>query len=266
MKHLLTFSLLFFTLLASTMSHADGHLNNHEKHPQKTVILVHGAFADGSSWNKVIPILQKNGLKTIAVQNPLTSLQDDVEFTQRAIAEAKGPVILVGHSWGGMVITEAGNNPQVESLVYVSAIAPTETESINDILNEHYNVKKNPAAPGFAKPIIDEQGYIRLSEQTILDYFAEDLPKAEAMLIASTQGRFYKGTLSEKVTTAAWKTKPSWYIVSSNDQMIAPSLLRAMADTIQAKTYELPSSHVPMLSKPQEVANIIMEAANLHSH
>lgn len=228
----------------------------------KTVIFVHGAFADGSSWNKVIPLLQAQGLKTVSVQNPLTSLQQDVAFTQRALAQAEGPVVLVGHSWGGMVITEAGNNEKVKSLVYVSAFAPSKGEHIHDILNEAHGIKKMAKVPGFAKPILDSEGYLSLSEETIIKYFASDITPKEAKLISASQGQLHKAALDQEVTTAAWETKPSWYIVSANDQMIAPDLMRWQAKKIGAKTTELQTSHVAMLVKPKAVAQIILEAAN----
>lgn len=228
----------------------------------KTVVFVHGAFADGSSWNKVIPLLQAEGLKTIAVQNPLTSLSDDVAFTERALKNAEGPVVLVGHSWGGMVITEAGGHDKVKSLVYVSAFAPSKGEHIHDILDEAHKVKKIPKVKGFVKPIVDEDGFIRLSEETIIKYFASDLPAEEAKLIAASQGKLHKDGLDQAVTKAAWELKPSWFVVSGNDQMIAPDVMRKAAAKIEAKTVELPTSHVPMLSQPEDVARVILEAAN----
>lgn len=228
----------------------------------KTVVFVHGAFADGSSWNRVIPLLQAEGLKTISVQNPLTSLNDDVAFTERALKNAEGPVVLVGHSWGGMVITEAGGHHKVKSLVYVSAFAPSKGEHIHDILDDAHKVKKIPKVKGFAKPIVDEDGFIRLSEETIVTYFAPDLPAAEARLIAASQGKLHKDGLDQAVTRAAWEVKPSWFVVSGNDQMIAPEVMRNAAAKIAATTVELPTSHVPMLSQPEEVARVILEAAN----
>lgn len=227
----------------------------------KTVVLVHGAFADGSSWNKVIPLLQAEGLKTISVQNPLTSLSDDVAFTERALKNAEGPVVLVGHSWGGMVITEAGGHEKVKSLVYISAFAPSKGEHIHDILDDAHKVKKIPKVKGFAKPIVDEEGFIRLSEETIITYFAPDLPTAEAKLIAASQGKLHKDGLDQAVTKVAWEVKPSWFVVSGNDQMIAPEVMRNAAAKIAARTTELPTSHVPMLSQPEEVARVILEAA-----
>ena len=229
--------------------------------PAKTAVLVHGAFADGSSWNKVIPILQKAGLKTISVQNPLTSLQDDVRFTKRAIENAEGPVVLVGHSWGGVVITEAGANEKVKSLVYVSAFAPRKGEHIHDILEDAHGAKKIANVDGFKKPIVDKEGFIRLADETFTQYFAPDIPESEARLIAATQGYLHKDALDQVPAFEAWSSKPSWFIVSTNDQMIAPDVLRLEAKKIGAKTVELPTSHVPMLSKPEEVAKTIIEAA-----
>lgn len=225
-----------------------------------TIILVHGAFADGSSWNKVIPILQKKGYQTIAVQNPLTSLNDDVAFVNRALAEAKGNVVLVGHSWGGVVITQAGNDEKVKALVYVAAYAPDEGQSLESISKAAYETRKIPNVPGFADPVISD-GYIRLKDETIVKYFAQDLPQQEAMVLAAGQGRFHVSTLGAKVSSPAWKNKPSFYIVSDNDQIIAPQFETEMAANIHATVVHLPASHVAMLSKPEKVAEVIMKAA-----
>lgn len=225
-----------------------------------TIVLVHGAFADGSSWNKVIPILQKKGYQTIAVQNPLTSLNDDVAFVERALAEVNGKVVLVAHSWGGVVITQAGNNDKVQSLVYVAAFAPDEGQSIEAINKDAHEVRKIPTVPGLADPVISD-GYIRLKEDAVLNHFAQDLPKQEARLIAAGQGRFHVSTLSAKVTNPAWKNKPSYFVVANNDHIISPVVEAEMAKTIRATTYHLPSSHVAMLAKPEEVAKVILTAA-----
>lgn len=225
-----------------------------------TIVLVHGAFADGSSWNKVIPILHKKGYQTIAVQNPLTSLNDDVAFVERAIAEVPGKVVLVGHSWGGVVITQAGNNEKVKSLVYVAAYAPDEGQTIESISKDAHEVRKVPGVPGFTDPIISD-GYIRLKEETIINHFAQDLPRDEAMIIASSQGRMHVSTIGAKVTVPAWKFKPSYYIVSDNDHIISPQLESEMAKKINATTYHLPASHVAMLSMPEKVAEVIIKAA-----
>ncbi|WP_232541211.1 alpha/beta fold hydrolase [Spirosoma endbachense] len=225
-----------------------------------TIILVHGAFADGSSWNKVIPILQKKGYQTIAVQNPLTSLNDDVVFVNRAIAEVSGNVILVGHSWGGVVITQAGNNEKVKALVYVAAYAPDEGQSIETISKDAFEVRKLPNVPGLADPIIAD-GFIRLKEETVLKHFAQDLPLNEAKLIAAGQGRFHVSTISAKVSNPAWKNRPSFFIVSDNDHIISPQVEAEMAANIKASVVHLPSSHVAMLSQPEKVAEVILKAA-----
>ena len=222
----------------------------------KTVVLVHGAFADGSSWNAIVPLLQAKGLKVIVVQNPLTSLADDVQFTSRAISEAKGPVVLVGHSWGGMVITEAGGDDKVKALVYVAAFAPSVAQSLVD------TVKGYPASPGNAHLVADSEGFVKLSPEAVGKYFADDVPAAQANLIAVSQGALRGKNLEDKVTKAAWETKPSWYIVAEKDQMIDPAAQRDMAKKIKATLTALPTSHVPMLSRPKDVADVIIAAAN----
>jgi len=223
--------------------------------PAKTVVLVHGAFADGSSWSAVIPLLQARGIKVIAVQNPLTSLADDVAFTERAIAEANGPVILVGHSWGGSVITEAGTSDQVKALVYIAAFAPDVGQSSIETL------KPYPPSPGLAHPIVDAAGYLKLSPEAVAQYFAQDVTAAQARLIATTQGAVRGKNFEEKLTKAAWQGKPSFYVVADKDLMLHPAFQRAAAAHIKAKITVLPTSHVPMVSRPKDVADVIIAAA-----
>jgi pimeloyl-ACP methyl ester carboxylesterase len=220
-----------------------------------TVVLVHGAFADGSSWNKVIPKLQAKGLNVVSVQNPLTSLADDVAATRRAIDVQSGPVVLVGHSWGGMVITEIGNHPKVKSLVYVASFAPSEGQSIVDMTKDY------PKASGLDHVVADKEGFVTMTLEGITKHFAQDLPAAETSLIAATQGPIRGKNFEEKVSVAAWNAKPSWFIVSEKDLMIQPALQLANAKQISAKTIRLPAGHVPQLSKPTEVANAIISAA-----
>jgi pimeloyl-ACP methyl ester carboxylesterase len=222
----------------------------------KTVVLVHGAFADGSSWNKIIPLLQAKGLKVVAVQNPLTSLVDDVAFARRAINAQPGPVVLVGHSWGGSVITAAGDDEKVKALVYVAAFAPSVGETSVD------GIKDFPTSIGIQNPRLDPEGFLTLSDEAIVAYFAQNVPAAEANLIAATQGAIQQKSFEEKLTVAAWQTKPSWYIVAEQDLMIQPDAQRALAKKINAKVTSLPSDHVPMLSRPDDVANVILEAAD----
>ena len=221
----------------------------------KNVVLVHGAFADGSSWSKVIGILQAKGYHVTAVQNPLSSLADDVAATQRALALQDGPAILVGHSWAGVVITEAGADPKVAGLVYVAAFAPDVGETVGE-LGKNY-----PPPPSFSAPIVDPQGFMSLPEDSVVKHFASDLPAAEARLVYATQGPVHVSAFSSQVKNAAWKLKPTWYIVGKMDGAIAPDEERFFAKRMKAKTTELDSSHVPMLSKPKEVAAVIIEAA-----
>src|SRR5919201_1837624 len=207
----------------------------------RNVVLVHGAWADGSSWAKVIPLLEKAGLKATAVQNPLTGFEDDVAATRRAIALQDGPVILVGHSWGGVVITEAGADAKVAGLVYVAAFAPDVGEPVGEL------GKDFPPPPGLAEARPDATGYLTLTTKGVFDNFAFDLPLAQRKLIFATQGATNSTVFGAKVSNAAWKTKPSWYIVAANDRMIQPELERKFAKTIKAQTVTLPTSHVAML-------------------
>ncbi|HXR01046.1 MAG TPA: alpha/beta hydrolase [Pseudomonas sp.] len=223
--------------------------------PAKTVVLVHGAFADGSSWNKVIPLLEKAGLKVVAVQNPLDSLEGDVAFTDRAIADANGQVVLVGHSWGGAVITEAGVNDKVHSLVYVAAYAPDDGQSVLD------TAKGYPEMPGRSSLVKDAAGYIKVSDEGVAKYFAADLPRSEQAIVAATQGALNSVALSQPVTHAAWHNTPSYVVVASNDTIISPQQQRDQAKRMHATSVEVPSSHVAMLAYPKAVADLIIKAA-----
>ena len=219
-----------------------------------SVVIVHGAFADGSDWAKVIPLLQAKGIKVTAVQNPLTSLADDVAATRRAIAAQPGKVVLVGHSWGGTVITDAGQHDKVRSLVYVAAFAPDAGKSTADT-GEGY-----PAAPGTKRFVADGEGFLSLPEAAMREDFAQDVTPAQASVMTATQGPIQAKAFADKVTAAAWTSKPSWFIVSARDRMIDPGLQHAMAKKIGAKTTELAASHVPQQSRPAEVAKVILDA------
>lgn len=221
----------------------------------KTVILVHGALADASSWNRIIPLLQAKGLKVVAVQNPLTSLADDVAATERAIAAESGPVVLVGHSWGGVVITQAGSDPKVTGLVFVAALAPDAGQSANDML------AGQAPAPGSAEFRKDAAGFISVTAKGMAEDFAQDLPASDTAVMAVTQAPIAGTCFDDKVSKVAWKTKPSWYIVATQDRMLAPAFEKAMAEHIRAVTSSLPASHAVLLSKPAEVAQVIAEAA-----
>jgi pimeloyl-ACP methyl ester carboxylesterase len=221
----------------------------------RNVVIVHGAWADGSSWSKVIPLLQAKGLHVVAVQNPLTSLADDVAATKRAIALQDGPVLLVGHSYGGVVITEVGNDPRVAGLVYVAALAPSEGESVASV------TKPFPPAPLGSEVRADAEGFLTVTPKGIAEDFAQDLPDSEKQLLTATQGPTAAAVFGATVTTAAWKSKPSWYVIASNDRAVAPELQKAEAAAMKATSITVPSSHVPMLSHPKEVADLIEQAA-----
>jgi pimeloyl-ACP methyl ester carboxylesterase len=221
----------------------------------RNIVIVHGAWADGSSWSKVIPLLQAKGLHVVAVQNPLTSLADDVAATRRAIALQDGPVLLVGHSYGGVVITEAGNDPKVVGLVYVAALAPSNGESAASIS------KPFPPTPLFSEVRADAEGFLTLTPKGIAEDLAQDLPDNEQQLLTATQGPTAAAVFGATITTAAWKTKPSWFVIASNDRAVSPELEKAEAAAMKATSITVPSSHVPMLSHPKEVADLIEQAA-----
>lgn len=223
--------------------------------PVKNIVLVHGAFADGSSWSKVIPLLQAKGFHVKSVGIPLTSFADDVAATKRAIEAEDGPVILVGHSYGGLVITEAGNDPKVAGLVYVAAFAPDAGQTITEIS------KPFPVPLGLTKVAPLSGGFLLLSPEGIETAFAQDLTNDEKALLVAVQPQTSGAIFDAKPTVAAWHSKPVWYIVASNDKMIAPEQERSMAKRMNATTTELPSSHVAMLAHPKEVAKVIEDAA-----
>jgi pimeloyl-ACP methyl ester carboxylesterase len=221
----------------------------------KNIVLVHGAFADGTCWAKTIPILESRGFHVTAVQNPLTSLADDANATRRIIALQDGPVILVGHSWGGAVITEAGEDPKVVGLVYVAAFVPDVGMSAID------TSKPFGATPGLKTIQVDGQRFARMSEEGILNNFSEGLPMSERRLVLAVQGQIYGPMLDEKLTRAAWKSKPSWHVIATKDRTLSPAMERAGAEKARGKSVELPTCHVAMLQEPEKVADLITEAA-----
>ena len=224
------------------------------KSEKPTIVFVHGLWADGSSWSKVMTILQAQGYNTIAVQNPTTSLEDDVAATKRALDRIEGPVVLVGHSWGGFVITQAGNDPKVKSLVYVAALVPDEGETIPVL-------SANATGNNLGSFFDSKDGFIKLSKEGIYKAFAQDLTIKEKAIVYATQTPASEAVFGAKSGTPAWKTKPSFFVVAKKDGAINPALERFMAKRIKAKTIELDASHVPMISKPQEVANLIDAAS-----
>jgi len=218
------------------------------------VVLVHGAWADGSSWAKVIPLLEGKGLHVDAVQLPLTSQAADVGAVQRAIARVDGPLLLVAHSYGGAVITQAGNDPKVAGLVYVAAFAPAEGES--------------PAALTAANPTPflqhleqDQFGFLKLTSTGIREDFAPDLSDSEQTVLAATQGPTSLVALGAAISTPAWRNKPSWFVIAAHDRVVAPALQAMFAERMNATSITLSSSHVAMLSEPYVVASFIRRAA-----
>jgi len=221
----------------------------------KNIVLVHGAWADGSCWSRVIALLEAKGFHVVAVQNPLTSLADDVAATKRIIALQDGPVILVGHSYAGVVITEAGDDPKVVGLVYVAAFAPREGESINSV------TKPYPPAPLGSELRPDAQGFLTATRKGIAEDMAQDLPEKEQQILTATQGQTAAAVFGATVTRAAWRSKPSWAVIAGNDRAIPPELEKDEAATIKATSITLPANHLAMLSHPREVAELIEQAA-----
>jgi pimeloyl-ACP methyl ester carboxylesterase len=221
----------------------------------KNVVLVHGAWADGSSWSKVIPLLQAKGLHVACAQNPLTSIADDVTATRRVINAQDGPVLLVGHSYGGAVITVAGNHEKVAGLVYVAAFAPDEGETLAGL------AKPYGMTPlfGAVQPI--EDGFLLLTAKGINEDFAQDLSLEEKSIMVATQAPIQGAILETTITSAAWHTKPSWFVIASNDRAISPEQETSTAKRMGSKTLTLATSHVAMLAKPKEVADFIIGAA-----
>jgi pimeloyl-ACP methyl ester carboxylesterase len=224
----------------------------------KSVILVHGAFADGSSWSKVIPLLRTSCLEVVAVQSPLTSLADDVASVKRALRALRGPALLVGHSWGGAVITEAGNDDMVAGLVYVAAAAPDSGESFNDWWR---NYPRSEAIDEI-RPYGDD-GFLFLTPLGVRQSFAQDVSDMEATLLEAVQGPLAALCFDDRITVAAWRNKPCWYIVAENDRMIPPAVERDSAIKMAATTLVLPSSHFTMISKPESVAEFILRAITM---
>ncbi|MDE1994527.1 MAG: alpha/beta hydrolase [Rhizobiaceae bacterium] len=221
----------------------------------KNIILVHGAWADGSSWSKLIPLLNAKGFNVVAVQLPLTSLADDAATVRRAIALEQGPIILVGHSYGGAVITEAGNDPKVSGLVYVAAFAPDAGQSAGSL---SASVQAPPMA---AEVRPDSEGFLKLTQKGVFEDFAQDVTASEKALLYAAQAPTSVKSLGGNISAAAWHSKRSWYIVASNDRAIPPTLEATMAKTIHADTTTIPASHVAMLSHPKDVAAVIERAA-----
>jgi pimeloyl-ACP methyl ester carboxylesterase len=220
----------------------------------KNVVLVHGLYADGSSWIDVVPYLQRAGLNVTAVENPLSSLADDVAATKRIIALQDGPTVLVGHSFAGTIISEAGDDPKVSALVYVAARAPDAGEDFAALAAKF---PKPPASAG----VMRKDGFFWLGEEAFLRDFAGDVEPPRARALYAVQGRGADALPNTRTTTAAWRVKPTWYQVSTEDRTINPDLERFLAKRMNATTIELDSSHVSLVSHPKEIADLILLAA-----
>ena len=245
------------TRLFAVLAGLTGSLGAQSSAAKPTIVLVHGAFADGSSWSKVIPILQRDGYTVIAVQNPLTSLAADVETTKRVVDEQTGPVVLVGHSYGGAVITAAAaSSANVKALVYVAAFAPEVGEPIGAFGERYPTQFGTGLRPGKA-------GFLYIDPAKFHELLAADVPVTETRVAAATQKPIIGGVFGASVDQAAWKTIPSWYLVSQDDKAINPDLERFYAKRMNATVTEIKSSHQSLISHPKEVARVIEQAAKV---
>jgi pimeloyl-ACP methyl ester carboxylesterase len=216
-----------------------------------TVVIAHGAWIDATGWREVIALLQIKGVNVVAVQNPLSSLADDVDAVSRAINQLSGPVVLVGHGYGGTVITQAGNHSSVAALVYVAAFAPDSGESTADSQNDY---------PSQARFEVDSGGFLYLAQESVPQFLAQDLPSTDNLVLAAAQQPVRASALFDRVALAAWRAKPCWYVVTSEDRMISPALQHQLAARMNARVFILSASHTPFLSKPKETANVILAA------
>jgi pimeloyl-ACP methyl ester carboxylesterase len=243
---------------AATLGGFEAHAQPAAPVVARNVVLVHGAWADGSSWDEVIPRLQAAGLKVTSVQNPLTSLADSVAATRRALAQQDGPTVLVAHSWGGTVISEVGTDPKVSGLVYVAARAPD--------AGEDFVALSGKFPTGAVRAGIQQQdGFTKLSEESFLKYFANGVEPKEAEVLYAEQEPTAAALFGERTTAAAWHSKPSWYAVSKLDQTINPDLERFLAKRMNATTVELNAGHLSLVSRPREIADLILAAAGRRS-
>jgi len=240
--------------LLAPLALAEGAPADRKPEKARNVVLVHGLFADGSCWSEVISRLQAQGLSVTSVQNPLTTLEEAVASAQRVLARQNGPTVLVGHSFSGMIVTEAGVDPKVSALVYVAARAPDAGEDYTAL------AKTFPTPPASAGIVFDgDEG--RLTEAAFLRDFAGDLPQARARVLYAVQQPFHRALLAGRTTHAAWRSKPSFYAVSTEDRTIDPDLERFMARRMGAHTIEIKASHLSLISHPQEVTDLILTAA-----
>ena len=241
-------------LLVATTATGAAEQNNQSR-GIRNIVLVHGAWADGSSWSSVIPLLQSRGLRVVAAQLPLTSFADDVAAVKRALARLDGPVLLVGHSYGGAVITEAGNDSKVATLVYVAAYAPDQGQSAFDLATD----------PRYATPIgeqlVQDEFGLTLTRKGIRQDFAQDLSDVEKDILFATQAPWSFASAFGVIGSPAWRVKKAWFVVAAHDRAISPDLERLEAERMHATTITLPTSHVAMLADPYDVAAVILRAA-----
>jgi len=241
-------------VLTATLGGFEAHAQPAAPVEARNVVLVHGAWADGSSWAEVIPRLQAAGLKVTSVQNPLTSLADSVAATRRVLAMQDGPTVLVAHSWGGTVISETGTDPKVTALVYVAARAPDAGEDFVTLSG------KFPVGPVRAG-IQQHDGFTTISEEAFLRSFANGVVHTKAEVLYAVQEPTAASLFGERTTAAAWHSKPSWYAVSKLDQTINPDLERFLAKRMNATTVEVEAGHLSLVSRPKEIADLILAAA-----
>ena len=249
---------ILFACSMAAASNASARTRSSEPVQARNVVLVHGAWADGSSWSRVIPILQAAGLRVTSVQNPLTSLADAAGAARWALARQVGPTVLVGHSWSGTLVSEVGTDPKVTALVYIAARAPDAGE---DFVALSGKFPVTPARAGMEA----HDGFTTLSKDAFVKYFANGLPAAEADTLFAVQQPTAVSLFGDRTTAAAWRTKASFYAVSKNDMTISPELERFLAKRMNARTIELDAGHLSLLSHPREVANLILEASGRKS-
>jgi pimeloyl-ACP methyl ester carboxylesterase len=254
MKTLRKLMVIAFGMVAAVLSATQALAQPARPAQARNVVLVHGAWADGSSWSEVIARLQTAGLRVTAVQNPLTSLADSVAATRRALALQDGPTVLVAHSWGGTVISETGMDPMVTALVYVAARAPDAGEDFVALSG------KFPTMPVRAG-VREHDGFTYLSEDAFLQYFANGVPREKARVLYAEQEPTAASLFGGRTSVAAWRSKPSWYAVSKLDQTISPDLERFLAERMKATTVELTAGHLSLVSHAQEITELILAAA-----
>ena len=222
--------------------------------PARNVVLVHGAYADGSSWADVIVLLQQAGLSVTSVQNPLTTLDDDVAATRRALDRQEGPTVLAGHSWGGTVISEAGTHPNVSALVYVAARGPDADEDYGAL------AARFPTPPGTAG-LVHDAGFVQFGEDAFLEDFANGVDPVRARVLFAVQGPISDTLFASRTTVAAWRERPSWYAISTQDRTTSPELERFLAERMGATSIEVESGHLSMVTHPREIADLILAAS-----